>query len=193
MKTATIKDKVLVTEILVSAFMPLKENNSINFVIKQDDKRAERIRLLMEYLFEKAIRSGKIYLSDNQKACILLHFPQENKINLKWIIQNLRLAFKCIGITRVFKVLKRQRMMKQYHPKEKHIIPLIMGVREEFQGSGIGGRLILEVKNKFKHNELPVILNAASEHNALLYKKFGFKLIKKDDSLGFPIYMLRMN
>ena len=147
----------------------------------------------MEYLFDTAIYSGEIYLSDNNGACILLHFPEKDSISFNSIFQKLRLVIKCIGITGVFKVLKRQRLIKQYNPEEKFITPLIMGVKDEFQGSGIGARLILEVKNRFKDNKLPVMVNAASKRNADLYKKFGFKLFQKDDTLGFPIYFLRMN
>ena len=36
LKKASITDKKLVSEILVSAFSPLKENSSINLVVKQD-------------------------------------------------------------------------------------------------------------------------------------------------------------
>jgi len=44
-----------------------------------------------------------------------------------------------------------------------------------------------------ENNSLPVIVDAASLQNAQLYQKFGFKLIKEELSLGFPIYFLRLN
>jgi len=70
---------------------------------------------------------------------------------------------------------------------------MIMGVKSECKGKGTAARLMIEVKNKFKNTQLPVIIDAASENNAQLYQKFGFKIIKKDESLGFPIYFLRLN
>ena len=181
------------SEILVSAFSPLKENNSINLVVKQDKKRIERMQVLMEYLFENAIRFGEIFISDNNKACILLIFPHTKRITFRTINQDITLAFKCIGIERVFKVLKRQRIATNNYPKEKHIRPLIMGVKNEFKGDGTAARLMISVKNKFKNNQLPVIIDAASESNAKMYQKFGFKLVKKEKTLGFPIYFLRLN
>lgn len=193
MRKADRSDKELVTEILVSAFLPLKESNSINLVIKGDEKRAERIQLLMEYLFEQAISFGEVYLSDNNRACLLLKFPHQEKITFKTIKQDLKLAFKCIGIWRVFGVLKRQKMAHKNYPKEKHIRPLIMGVRKECEGNGTAARLMIEVRNKFKDETLPVIIDAASEQNVRLYQKFGFKILKKEESLGFPIYFLRLN
>jgi len=58
LRKANRTDKKLVSEILVSAFSPLKEDNSINLVIKQDEKRIERMHILMEYLFERAFCFG---------------------------------------------------------------------------------------------------------------------------------------
>jgi len=193
LRKASTLDKKLVSDILVSAFLPLKENNSINLVVKQDEKRIERTQLLMDYLFERAIRFGEVYISDNNQACILLKFPHTEKITFKTILLDINLAFSCIGIERVFSVLKRQRIAERNYPKEKHIRPMIMGVNTDFDGKGTAARLMIEVKNKFMHHQLPVIIDAASEHNVQLYQKFGFRIIKKEESLGFPIYFLRLN
>jgi len=193
LKKAIHTDKELITEILLSAFIPLKGDSSINFVVKQDKKRVQRMRVLMEYLFERAFLFGEIYISDNKKACLLLKFSNRENINLKTIWLDLHLAYNCIGIERVHSVLKRQRITQQHYPKEAHIRPMIMGVMADCKGHGTAARLMIEVKNKFKGNQLPVIVDAASKHNAQLYQKFGFKMLKKEEALGFPIYFLRMN
>ena len=193
MRKANITDKKLVSEILVSAFSPLKENNSINLVVKQDENRIERMQVLMEYLFERAISFGEIFISDNNKACLLLKFPHKEKITLKTIILDIKLAFKCIGIERVLGVLKRQQIANKNYPKENHIRPMIMGVKKGCKGNGTAARLMLEVQSRFKNNSLPIIIDAASLRNAQLYQKFGFKVIKKEEELGFPIYFLRLN
>jgi GNAT superfamily N-acetyltransferase len=193
LRKATITDKQLVSEILVSAFSSLTDDSSINLVVKQDDKRIERMQILMEYLFERAIRFGEVFISDNNKACILLKFPHTEKVTPKTILLDLKLAFKCIGIERVYDVLKRERIAKKNYPKEPQIRPMIMGVKKDFEGKGTAARLMMEVRNKFKNTRLPVIIDAASENNARLYQKFGFRVIKKEDALGFPIYFLRLN
>lgn len=193
MRKATIIDKQLVSEILLSAFLPLKESNSINLVVKQDEKRIERMQILMEYLFEKAFCFGEVFISKNNKACILLKYTDKEKPTLKTILLNIKLVHKCIGVGRVFEVLKRQRLVNKNYPKEKHIRPIIMGVKKECKGNGTAARLMIKVKNKFKNNQLPIIIDTASENNAQLYQKLEFKIIKKDESLGFPIYFLRLN
>lgn len=193
MRIATYTDKNLVAEILVSGFLQLKEENSINLIVKKDKKRTERMRVLMEYLFEKSFNSGEIYISNNNKSCILLLFPYQEKITLNTILSNFQLAYKCIGFERILQVLKRQKKVKKYYPKGKYIVPLIMAVTKESKGNGNAARLMIEVKNHYKNNKLPVIVDAASKKNVTLYKKFGFKVFKEDNSLGFPIYFLRLN
>ncbi|MFK8060669.1 MAG: GNAT family N-acetyltransferase [Polaribacter sp.] len=193
MRKASIIDKKLVSEILVSAFLPLKEKNSINLVVKQDKKRIERMQILMEYLFERAIYFGEVYISENNKSCILLKYPEKEKITLKTILLDIKLVVKCIGFERVFGVLKRQRIANKNYPREKHIRPMIMGVKKESKGNGTAARLMIEVKNKFKNNQLPIIIDTTSVLNVKLYQKLGFVIIKKESSVGFPIYFLRLN
>lgn len=193
MRIAKYSDKNSVVEILVSAFLPLKDKNSINLVVKQDKKRAERMRFLMAYLFEKAFKFGEIYISNNNKACILLSFPHKQKTTLKTGFLDFQLANKCIGFNRVLTVLKRQKSVQKNYPKGKFILPLIMGVTNDCKGNGTAARLMIEVKNHYKHSKLPVIVDAALKQNVILYQKFGFKVFKEDNSSGFPIYFLRLN
>jgi len=190
---ADVKDKKLVVDILTSAFIPKKENNSINLVVKQDKNRIQRMRVLMGYLFDRAMLFGAVFISDNKKACLLLNYPHKEKITCQTMQLDLQLAVQCIGIERVFKVLKRQRVARRNYPKEKYIKPIIVGVESEINGKGSAARLIIEVKNHYVNNQLPVVIDAASEDNVRLYKKFGFRVINKEEALGFPIYYLRLN
>ena len=193
MKKASIIDKEIVVDILVSAFAPLKEDNSVNLIVKQDKHRIIRMRILMEYLFEKAITFGEIYITENNKACILLKFSHKDRITPKTILLDIKLVFKCIGIERVFKILKRQQIAKKNYPKIKHIRPVIMRAKTETNGRGNAARLMLEVINHYNDNKLPVIIDVASEKNIKMYQKLGFKIFKKDNTLGFPIYFLKLN
>jgi predicted GNAT family N-acyltransferase len=169
------------------------EENSINLIVKQDHKRTERMRVLMEFLFEKAIHFGEVYLSDNGQSCILLKFPHRERTTIRTIAWEARLAFKCIGIGRVFKVLKRQSISERNYPNEPHIRPLIMGTIDERKGNGTAARMMLKLIHTHKDNHLPVIVDAAADHNVRLYQKFGFKVIGTEEALGFPIWFMRLD
>ncbi len=191
MLKATIKDKELVTEILHEAFVDITIPNSINFVVKQDEKRNQRLRFLMEYLFLTTLEFGNVFISDNKKSCALIAYPHLQKTTVKNIFWKLQLVFKTIGLSNVLKVLKREKQLKKYHIKTPHIHPVIMGVTKEHQGKGTGVRLIKEVFNFYKDNKLPCILETTTKNNIKMYEKFGFYIFEKSTNLKYPLYFLR--
>ena len=190
---ASKEDKIEVVNILVEAFEPLTGDNSINLVVKQDERRAERMRVLMAYLFDKAMRTGEVFLSDNRASCLLITYAHKDKFSIAKVLSTLRLAFKCIGIERVGKVLRRQKIVQRNYPSGAYIRPMIFAVKNEFKGTVTAAKLIMQVFHDFKDNELPVIVDTASEDHVKLYQKFGLKIYNQEKELGFPIYLLRMN
>ena len=90
-------------------------------------------------------------------------------------------------------VLKRQQIAKQFYPKSTFIQPLIVGVKKESIGTLTAGKLMLAVLNKYKQQQLPVIIDTVTDYNVRLYQKLGFKRIGKDNSLGYTLSFLRMN
>ena len=190
---ATLKDKKLVEGILISAFESNKDGSSINLIVGNGDNRVKKMRILMGYLFERAMLFGEIFIADNKKGCLLVKYSHKENVTLKTIKLDLNLAIKCIGITNILKVLKRLQIAKKHYPKHMTRCPVIFGVDKEFKGGVTAARLMLSVKNHYKDNTLPVVIDAAAEYNVRLYQKFGFKVTKKENSLGFPIYFLRLN
>ena len=190
---ATHNDRALVVSILVEAFEPLTEDNSINLIARNDNKRGKRMQILMSYLFDKAMRTGEVLLSDNRGSCLLISY--EDKTLLSWasIKADIHLGIHAIGIKRLFQVIKRQRIVKRNYPKTNHIRPLILAVKNEYKGTVTAAKLVLQVFKDFENNTLPIIVDTASEEHVKLYQKFGLKVFNTEDELGFPIYLLRMN
>lgn len=171
----------------------MMEENSINLVVKQDEKRSERMQILMEYLFDKAMRTGEVFLSDNRASCLLISYAHKDTFSISKLASTIRLAIKCIGLERVGKVLRRQKIVQRNYPDGAYIRPMIFAVRKEYKGTVTAAKLIMQVFKDFKDNELPVIVDTASEDHVRLYQKFGLRIFNKEKELGFPIYLLRMN
>ncbi len=193
MRRATNADRNLVVDILVSAFEPLEDDNSINFIVRKDKKRLKRLNLLMGYLFDRAMLYGEIFISDNDNACILFNYSNQVKSSWKSIKLDINLAINCLGIGRVFKVIKRINISKSYLPQDDHIRIIIGGSNAASNGNGTAARLMLEIVKEFKGNTLPVITDASNPDNVKLYEKLGFQQIGIEESLGYPIYYLRLN
>jgi len=190
---ATEKDRDLVVTILVSAFKNIKEGNSINLMLKQDSKRIQRMKVLMEFLFDNAIENGKVFLADSKNSCLLITYKYNNRDKLSSLINHVKLVYKCMGYTNLIMAIRRQLIMRKYAPKKDYIKPLIFAAKDGSKGKKSSGRLIIEVLKYYDENRLPVIVDAVTTYNVKLYRKVGFKLIRENSSLGYPIYFLRLN
>lgn len=186
MRLAEKKDKINVVEILTSSFIDVLIPNSINFVIRNDGKREERLKSLMEFQFDIALDLGHIFISDDFKGCII--FIDKWKLTLNRIILEIKLLFNVIGIENVFQVLKREKIIKSYHPKEEFIHLWLMGVKPEAQGTGIGSKLLHETLNFYKGKL--IYLETTTPENLKFYKKNGFKIFHNTFELDYPLYFL---
>lgn len=190
---AKSSDRDHIASILHSAFEPIKDANSINFIVKQDSKRSQRLKVLMEFLVDDCLEFGEILMSDKRNACILVKYPHTQRFTFKSMLRHIRLAVKCIGLFSVYRVLKRQAVLKKYHIKEAYIHPVIMGATSDVKGLGFGVRLIKELKHNRADNKLPVIIETTTKENLRMYQRFGFVLFKEVQTESFPLYFLRMN
>jgi len=189
---ATEKERKLTVDILVEAFMPLEDDNSINYIVGTGEKRLGRMQVLMGYLFDKALRSGAVYLSDNLGCCLLITHADKDGFSAQKVLSSLRLLFKCIGLAKLPKVLKRQRIIERNYPNGKYIRPMIFAVKQEYQGTVTAAKLIMQVYRENKNLRLPIIVDTASKDLVRLYQKFGLEIFNVEKELGFPIYLLRM-
>ncbi|MFL1894535.1 GNAT family N-acetyltransferase [Aquimarina sp. 2-A2] len=187
MREATSNDKKTVVEIISASF---DTNKSINYVVKQDQKRSKRIKLLINYSFYKGMRFGKIYLSSDKKAACILLESNKKKTTLGGLLWNLNLAINCIGLRRVSPVSKREKILKQNHPNENFIHLWYLGVDPRSQHQGIGSEFLKEILEK--HKKSPVYLETSSLTNIPFYQKFGFYITKKID-LGYDLFIMRKN
>lgn len=187
MKKAQYQDKAPIVAMLTDAF---HDNQSVNYVVKQDRKRMERIRALMDYSFEMCWNWGQVFISEDKAAAALLLEPHRKQTNLKAIWLDLQLALKAIGLGRVARVLAREARIEAHHPKEPFLYLWFIGVAAEAQGQGIGSQLLGEVIQKSETSGYPLYLETSTERNLPLYQRHGFETYAEQD-YGFPLYLMR--
>lgn len=184
---AAATDKDLIVEILSGSF---NDNPSVNYIIRQDSKRLKRIAALMDYSFEMCLMFGKVWLSDNRKACALTLYPQDKRITLKAIWLDVKLILHAIGVRRIKTVLHREARIKEKQLKQPMIYLWFIGVDPAEQHKGTGSGLLNEVINLADEKGLPVFLETSVLQNLLWYKHFGFTIY---DQLEFTytLYFLK--
>ena len=136
MKIANRDHKKLILDILSNAF---DDNQSINYIVKQDRNRAKRIRSLMDYSFEICFLYGKIFLSDNNEACALILNPLNKKTTLQSICLDIKLIFQSVGLKNIKKTINREGIIKRIQPKEPMNYLWFIGTDPTYQNNGIAG------------------------------------------------------
>lgn len=188
MKKATYTDKALIVDILTKSF---ETNQSVNYIVKQDQKRLKRIKSLMDYSFEVCYLFGDVFLSDNNKACALVLYPDKKKTTIKSIMLDIALILSCVGIENIKKALNREAMIKKIQPKEAMYYLWFIGVDPAYQGSGIGSTLLNELIQDSQKQKRNIYLETSTLKNLPWYKKFGFE-IYNELSLSYQLYFLKL-
>lgn len=177
-------DKNEVIDILYASF---ENNQSVNYIVKQDRHKARRLRYLMEYSFDICNLSGDIYLSDDRKACALLSYPNRKaKFSLAATLLDIKLILKTIGFGGIQKALNREKTIKANYPTQDFTYLWFIGVRPSEQGKGTGSKLLTEILASSQS----VYLETSTLANLPWYEKFGFQIFK-DLDFGYKLYMLR--
>lgn len=180
-------DRNRIIDILVKAF---QENKSVNYIVRQDEKRLVRTRLLMEYAYFMCYNYGHVYLSEDKNACALVLFPHVKKTSLKGLYWDAKLVLKVMGIFNLLKVLKREGLIKKHHPKDPFYYLWFIGVDPLVQGQGLGSALMQQLVNEAESLELPFYLETSTLKNLSWYQKFGFQIYHELE-IGYRLLFLR--
>lgn len=186
MKKAQINDRALVIDILARSF---DKNPSVNYIVRQDDKREIRIRALMAYSFDVCMQFGKIWLSDDRRACALLLYPEQKNVTLRSIWLDIKLIFQVIGLSGIAKTLKRESNIKQKQLKVAMCYLWLIGVDPTYQQNGLGSQLLEEVLVDANNNNLPIFLETSVKRNIAWYARVGFQVYDYLD-LGYKLFFL---
>lgn len=180
-------DQHRVVNILTAAF---DTNKSVNYIAREGKRRLRSIRALMAYSFKLCMRYGRVYLSEDRKACALLLYPDKKQFSFTSLLLDLQLIFGCVGLGGVPKTLRREAIIKRQHPAKPFAYLWFIGVEPTQQKNGIGSRLLQEVITESKQLLRQVYLETSTAENLPWYKKMGFEVYHTED-LGYLFYFLK--
>lgn len=180
-------DKTTVINVLSSSF---EDNQSVNFIVSQDEKRTRRIRALMDYSYEICSLFGEVWLSDDKNACALILYPHQKRTTLKSIWLDIRLIVQAIGLSGISKALNREAKIKNLQPKEKMMYLWFIGVDPDFQHTGIGNKLMKEIITGSNQKNLPIYLETSTLRNIPWYKSLGFQTYNQLE-MGYTLFFLK--
>lgn len=183
------KEKII--EILSECF---ESNKTVNWIVKQNSKRKERIRHLMDYSFDACIKTGRIFITDDLTGVIICSNCDDKLPILEEAYLTLRFVLKVTGIGGIAKTLRREKYINQFHPQDEEFIYLwFIGLKKTEQGRGVGSEMLQEVINRSNDEQIPIYLETSTEKNLNFYKKHRFEVyhISPTDMFGFNLYFLK--
>lgn len=184
---ATYTDIKTIINILTDAFV---DNKSVNYIIPQGKKRKRRIISLIEYSFKMCHSFGKVFLSNDKKACALILLPDKKRTTLRSIWWDVKLIFTSVGITNIRKVMVREAKIKAKQPRQPLCYLWFIGVDPTEQNQGIGSKLLREVLAENEFDKRIVCLETSTLKNIPWYQKFGFVVYDKLD-LGYELFFMK--
>lgn len=188
MLRARPNDKQLVVDILIRSFV---DNKSVNYIIRQDEKREQRLKHLMEYSFDICNLFGDVFVSDDKKGCALVVVPDRKKVTVKTILLDVKMALSVIGLPNIKKAISRESTIKKIHPSVPIYYLWFIGVEPSQQGQGIGSKLLNEIIQKGLSENRTICIETSTLKNVPWYEKHGFKTYRELD-FGYKLYCMKM-
>lgn len=148
-----------------------------------------RISALMDYSFEVCYMFGNVFLSNDEKACALVLYPDRKKTTFRSILLDAKLIISCVGVKNIRRTLDRETKIKQVQVKDKMYYLWFIGVNPEYQNTGIGTGLLKEVINDSQVLNRPIYLETSTLKNLPWYESQGFKVYHELD-LGYRLFFL---
>lgn len=186
MQKATYTEKERIIHILSKSF---DDNQSINYIVKQDKNRERRIRALVDYSIDVCRYFGEVFISEDKDACALILYPGRKKTTLKTIFLDIQLILQCVGFGNIKKTLRRESLIKRKQPRVPMTYIWFIGVDPVQQNKGKGSLLLESILEESKQMKRMVCLETSTLKNLPWYQKFGFKIYHEED-LGYKLYFL---
>jgi len=186
MRKAKLEDKNVVIDIMTRS---LKNDPHFNFLLEKS-RNKNKLRIIMEYLFEESYNKGEIYLNDENTATALWSIKKKEKLTGKCIYRNLSFLLR-IGLIPAFRVLKMNKLINQYHPKIGQYAHLhLIGVLPESKGKGCVRELITFMIEKTKKSKTTLFLETANSKNISIYNKIGFHIFQTINMDGHMLFCM---
>ena len=186
MKRAKLEDKNVVVDIMTES---LKNDPHFGYLLEKC-RNKNKLRIIMEYIFEEAFNKGEIYLNDENTATALWNIKKREKLTWKFIYRNLSFLLK-IGIESTYRILKMDKLVNQYHPRIGGYAHLyLIGVMPESRGKGYARELITYMIEKTKKSNTALYLETANTKNISIYNKIGFHVFQAINMNGHKLFCM---
>ena len=185
-RRATLDDAVELSRLFAAAFV---DDPVFDYMVRPGAGRHAALQLFFRELFSaRDIPQNEVWMSPDGAACVswlapdARHSPGGIVQKLSWI----PFFFKVSGVARVSRILALLDSMAKNHPHERHWYLAYAAVSPEFQGMGLGSRLIKAMLERIDEAGMPVYVESSNPKNVSFYERVGFVAKKNIAPEGAP-------
>jgi ribosomal protein S18 acetylase RimI-like enzyme len=185
MRKASLEDKKMVVNILTQSFI---NDPHVNWLIKKS-RNKNKMKIIMEYVFEESLGRGAVYLNDDNTATTLWNTEKQEKVTFRYVKRNLAFLFR-IGVISTIRILKADRLIYSKYP-EKYCQLYLIGVLPEEHGKGLASAMMNPILAEMQTQAIPIHLETENPRNVEIYKKKGFSIYHTMQIENNTLYWMR--
>ena len=156
----------------------------------------EKNRILTEVMVRFCLKYGSVYATSENFEGIMALAPHDKEMTTWTIVRSggFFLSMKIADEAKKMEVLNSAvEEAKKSLNLGSHIHLLMMGVSQEFQGKGFGGKLLRALIEKAEAEKKSIYLETQKENNVKFYEKYGFSVKRKiilPEPLNLPMWLM---
>lgn len=193
MKKATFEDREKVVKIITESFF---NNPHMNCIIKNDNRKRQRLSLLAEYVFYSGWRRDGVYLTEDEQGFVIIHENKKVWPDQRELLLKLKLIFKVFTLARTLKVARIESLIKANRCKRPRFLYIwFLGVSDQSLGSNNARDMMKFVFDLSAEMQLPLFVETTLERNARIYSRFGFESyqILHEEKESLTVWFMQRN
>lgn len=184
-RRATLDDAPLLSRLFASAFM---DDPVFDYMVRSGERRRAALETFFSGMFSaRDIPHNEVWMSNDGNACISwLPFGARRAASGLRILKWIPWSFRVFGFERFGRALAMQEAMEKCHPTEPHFYLAFLAVAPEFQGAGLGSRILKATLEKVDAVGMPAYVENSRERNTPFYQRAGFVVQRNVSPEGAP-------
>jgi ribosomal protein S18 acetylase RimI-like enzyme len=172
-RRATLDDVIPLSRLFTSAFM---DDPVFDYMVRPGEKRRAALATFFNGMFTaRDIPQNEVWMSNDGNACVswLPSGARRGASGIR-ILKWLPWSYRVFGFERFGRAMAIQEAMERNHPKEPHFYLAFIAVSPEFQGAGLGSRILKATLEKIDAVGMSAYVENSRERNTLFYQRAGF-------------------
>jgi ribosomal protein S18 acetylase RimI-like enzyme len=171
-RPAAPSDQNELVEVLACAF---EEDPLTTWFVRHDIKRPSGLRQLFRWYLRETLPQGFSHACMNPPAAAALWMgPDQWKVSF---LRQVLLLPEIVGVVGMDAVVSRLRgidILQRCHPHASHYYLAVLGTHPNYQGRGVGSRVLAAGLRRCDDMHLPAYLETANPRNLPFYERNGF-------------------